>query len=189
MVNSVARLQEMKAFMRMSSGHDPRQVGWNGDGRGVDTAGNDLLARMPGIVRDESGRLRFTDWNCRAGQNNVIIRTDGTVAPCFPTYAATYDRGTIEGHKFDGAQLGEMKKTCQNHCFSTLNHNLGYCYNDARVIKWLWQQAAQRIQRRRAQFRRLVLLNRDVARQLIEHRQWRLTRGALVQNKDLERRA
>jgi hypothetical protein len=31
-----------------------------------------------------------------------------------------------------------MKSTCQRHCFSTLNHNLAYCYNDARVIKWLW---------------------------------------------------
>jgi len=34
MVNSVARLQEMKAFMRMSSGLDLRRVGWNGDGSG-----------------------------------------------------------------------------------------------------------------------------------------------------------
>ena len=32
-----------------------------------------------------------------------------------------------------------MKKTCQKHCFSTLNHNLAYCYNDARVIKWMWE--------------------------------------------------
>ena len=31
-----------------------------------------------------------------------------------------------------------MKKTCQHHCFSTLNHNLAYCYNDARVIKFIW---------------------------------------------------
>jgi hypothetical protein len=33
---------------------------------------------------------------------------------------------------------GSMKKTCQQHCFSTLNHNLAYCYNDARVIKFVW---------------------------------------------------
>jgi hypothetical protein len=33
-----------------------------------------------------------------------------------------------------------LKETCQEHCFSTLNHNLAYCYNDARVIKWLWSQ-------------------------------------------------
>jgi hypothetical protein len=31
-----------------------------------------------------------------------------------------------------------MKDTCQRHCFSTLNHNLAYCYNDARVMKFLW---------------------------------------------------
>jgi hypothetical protein len=96
----------MKAFMRMWSGLDLRQVGWNGDGKGTDGAGDDLLARMPGIVRDQNGGLRFTDWNCRAGQNNVIIRTDGTVGPCFPMYSATYDWGTIDGHKFDKAQLG-----------------------------------------------------------------------------------
>jgi hypothetical protein len=25
-------------------------------------------------------------------------------------------------------------------CFSALNHNIGYCYNDARDIKWVWTQ-------------------------------------------------
>jgi MoaA/NifB/PqqE/SkfB family radical SAM enzyme len=125
MVNSVARLQEMKAFMRMSS----------------PGASIDLLPGMPGIVRGSDGVLRFADWNCRGGQNNVIIRTDGTVAPCFPMYAAVYDWGTIDGHRFESGQLKQMKQTCQNHCFSTLNHNLGYCYNDARVLKWLWKQA------------------------------------------------
>jgi len=48
-----------------------------------------------------------------------------------------------------------MKSTCQQHCFSTLNHNLAYCYNDARVIKWLWANAQEQISGRRAQFRRL----------------------------------
>src|SRR5208282_6092518 len=31
MVNSVQRLQEIKAFLRMSSGNDLREYGWNGD--------------------------------------------------------------------------------------------------------------------------------------------------------------
>jgi len=141
MVNSVHRLQEMKAFMRMSSGLDLSRLGWYGDATNTSTDGEELLATMPGIVRDEGGSLRFADWNCRAAQNNVIIRTDGSVGPCFPMYAATYDWGTIDGHKFDSGQLREMKKTCQRHCFSTLNHNLGYCYNDTRVLKWLWKQA------------------------------------------------
>ena len=140
MVNSIPRLQEMKAFMRMSSGLDLRRVGWYGDGVGAGEDGDSLLERMPGIVRGEDGSLNFTDWNCRGGQNNVIIRTDGTVGPCFPMYSATYDWGNIESSKFDGGQLQTMKKTCQKHCFSTLNHNLGYCYNDGRVIKWLWKQ-------------------------------------------------
>ena len=87
-------------------------------------------------------RGRVEPWNCRGGQNSIIIRTDGSLAPCFPMYTATYDWGTIENHKFDVAQLNEMKKTCQLHCFSTLNHILAFCYNDARVIKWLLRQAA-----------------------------------------------
>jgi hypothetical protein len=117
MVNSVARLREMKAFVRMSSGLDLRRVGWSGEEGGELNGGEALLSRIPGIVRDANGGLRFADWDCRAGQNNVIVRTDGTVGPCFPMYAATYDWGTIDQHKFDKDQLGEMKKTCQQHCF------------------------------------------------------------------------
>jgi MoaA/NifB/PqqE/SkfB family radical SAM enzyme len=145
MVNSVARLQEMKAFLRMSSRVDLLRTGWNGDGTGFDGPPDEWIAGTPGIVGDENGGLRFADWNCRGGQNNVIIRTDGTVGPCFPMYSATYDWGTIEGHRFDRSQLREMKTTCQKHCFSTLNHNLSYCYNDARVIKWLWKQVRNRL--------------------------------------------
>jgi MoaA/NifB/PqqE/SkfB family radical SAM enzyme len=136
MVNSVQRLEEMKAFIRMSSGLDLRKTGWNGDGSSPVTP--QQLAGMPGIVQADNGELHFAEWNCRAGQNNVIIRTDGTVAPCFPMYGATYDWGNIDEHKFDDRQLGEMKTTCQRHCFSTLNHNLAYCYNDSRVIKFVW---------------------------------------------------
>jgi MoaA/NifB/PqqE/SkfB family radical SAM enzyme len=143
MVNSVKRLQEMKAFIRMSSGVDLRKYGWNGDGTGMNGDVARSIAEMPGIVQDESGNLRFAEWNCRAGQNNVIIRTDGTVAPCFPMYAATYDWGNIDKWNFDSKQLASMKSTCQQHCFSTLNHNLSYCYNDARVIKWLWTQVVK----------------------------------------------
>jgi len=141
MVNSVQRLQEMKAFVRMSSGLDLKKYGWYGDGTSSNGSIAEMLARTPGIAQDENGELNFTGWNCRAGQNNVIIRTDGTVAPCFPMYPSTFDWGNIDNPKFDQKQLREMKHTCQRHCFSTLNHNLGYCYNDARIIKWVWTQA------------------------------------------------
>jgi MoaA/NifB/PqqE/SkfB family radical SAM enzyme len=106
MVNSVRRLQEMKAFMR--------------------------------------GRLQH--WDCRAGQNSLIIRTDGTLAPCFPMYPATHDWGTVENPRFDGAQLAEIKQGCQSHCFSTLNHNLSYCYNAGRAIRWTLKQALRGFQ-------------------------------------------
>jgi len=115
------------------------QDGWYGDGTGSNGNLESILASTPGIVRDSKGGLRFADWNCRAGQNNVIIHSDGT-APCFPMYSSTFDWGNIDQPKFDGNQLNQMKSTCQQHCFSTLNHNLGYCYNDARVIKWVWKQ-------------------------------------------------
>lgn len=138
MVNSVQRLQEIKAFVRMSSGLDLKEYGWNGDGTNGDGTQERLLSGIQGIVQRPGGEMQFAEWNCRAGQNNVIIRTDGTVAPCFPMYGATYDWGNIDSPQFDQQQLAGMKKTCQQHCFSTLNHNLAYCYNDARVMKWLW---------------------------------------------------
>lgn len=72
------------------------------------------------------------------GRINVIIRTDGTVAPCFPMYPSSFDWGNIDAHKFEAKQLAAMKSTCQWHCFPTLNHNLAYCYNDARVIRFVW---------------------------------------------------
>jgi len=58
-------------------------------------------------------------------------------------YASTFDWGNIDEPKFDQGQLSTMKSTCQRHCFSTLNHNLAYCYNDARVTKWLWSNVVK----------------------------------------------
>jgi MoaA/NifB/PqqE/SkfB family radical SAM enzyme len=141
MVNSVQRLREMKAFMRMASGVDLRVTGWNGDGTSAESDLEKIVSSMDGVQRDPGGELHFAEWNCRAGQNNVIIRPDGTLGPCFPMYASTHDWGNIDQPKFDPAQLKSMKQSCQRHCFSTLNHNLAYCYNDARALKWLWQQA------------------------------------------------
>jgi len=91
-------------------------------------------------------RGKVEPWNCRAGQNSIIIRTDGSLAPCFPMYSATHDWGVIEQHKFEVPQLDGMKKECQTRCFSTLNHNLGFCYNDGRVLKWVVNQARHRFQ-------------------------------------------
>jgi MoaA/NifB/PqqE/SkfB family radical SAM enzyme len=95
------------------------------------------LAEMKRFLRG----AHHEPWNCRAGHNTVIIRVDGTLAPCFPMYSATHDWGTIGRPRFDRKQLTDMKRTCEPNCFSTLNHIVGWCYNDARVIKWMFKQA------------------------------------------------
>ena len=100
-----------------------------------------LDVRLHDLLTNSPAPKPLLVWNCRAGQNSIIIRRDGTLAPCFPLYSATHDWDTIENHKFDVPQLNEMKKTCHTHCFSTLNHNLGFCYDDSRVIKWVLKQA------------------------------------------------
>jgi len=127
--------------LRMSSDLNIREVGWYGGGNGSAAEPPEMLKKAAGVVQREDGDLGFGEWNCRAGQNNVIVRIDGTVAPCFPMYSASFDWGNIDQFSFNREQLTNMKKTCQKQCFSTLNHNLAYCYNDARVIKWMWENA------------------------------------------------
>lgn len=100
------------------------------------------LTQMKGFMRGGHAE----PWNCRAGRNTVIIRVDGTLAPCFPTYNASEDWGRIGEPRFEARQLDAMKQKCQLHCFSTLNHIVGYCYNDRRVIEMLLSQAAHRFQ-------------------------------------------
>ncbi|HSS22225.1 MAG TPA: radical SAM protein [Pyrinomonadaceae bacterium] len=86
-------------------------------------------------------RGKVPPWQCRAGQNSLIIRTDGSLAPCFPMYSATHDWGTVGNDKFDVKQLDEMKVECTKHCLSTCNYILGYCYDNMRVITWGLKQA------------------------------------------------
>ncbi|TAN23442.1 MAG: radical SAM protein [Acidobacteria bacterium] len=94
------------------------------------------LEAMKRFMRGQQG-----PWKCRAGQNTLIVRVDGSLAPCFPLYSASRDWGTVGAHKFEKPQLDEMKKTCSLTCFSTLNHNVAMAYNDGRVIKFLLKQA------------------------------------------------
>jgi MoaA/NifB/PqqE/SkfB family radical SAM enzyme len=146
MVNSVPRLAEMKAFMRMAgNSHDLKNLGWCGDGNSEQQSTLHQIKSTPGIVQDEDGEVRFADWNCRAGQSNVVVRTDGTLTPCFPMYPSPFDWGNLDAAKFNERQLTEMKKQCQRHCFSTLNHNLAYYYNDSWVIKFVWSQIVHEV--------------------------------------------
>jgi len=75
------------------------------------------LQNMKGFMRGAGEH-----WGCRAGQNWLIIRTNGTLAPCFPMYNATYDWGTVGNQKFDVKQLSEMKKGCEPIAFRTLGY-------------------------------------------------------------------
>ncbi len=86
-------------------------------------------------------RGKVEPWQCRAGRNSLIIRLDGTLAPCFGLYSAAEDWGEVGNARFDFRQLEEMKKTCSLNCLSTCQHTLGYCYNNMRVLKWLVRQA------------------------------------------------
>jgi MoaA/NifB/PqqE/SkfB family radical SAM enzyme len=105
-------------------------------------SGYKMVNSVPRLMEmREFMRGKLQDWNCRAGHNNVIVRVDGTLAPCFPMYSATYDWGVVGNQKFEASQLQEMKKGCQPHCFSTLNHNLAFCYDATRAIKWMAKQA------------------------------------------------
>jgi MoaA/NifB/PqqE/SkfB family radical SAM enzyme len=146
MVNSVARLAEMKGFMRMAgNSNDLKMLGWYGDGDAEDEPGLCQISSMPGIVQEPDGEIHFADWKCRAGQSNVVVRTDGTLAPCFPMYPSPFNWGNLDCAKFDQQQLAEMKKQCQRHCFSTLNHNLAYYYDDAWVIRFVWNQIVHEV--------------------------------------------
>ena len=55
MVNSVQRLQEIKALVRMSSGVDLGEHGWNGDGTNGSGSHAEWLSGVPGIVRRLDG--------------------------------------------------------------------------------------------------------------------------------------
>lgn len=88
-------------------------------------------------------RGKVEPWNCRAGQNAIVIRTDGTLGPCMTLYSATCDWGHIEKPAFDVHALDAMKVECQRNCFSTLNHTLGFCYDDIRAARFVLQQAAR----------------------------------------------
>jgi len=150
MVNSAQRLREMKAFVRMACGGEKlQQLGWNGNGVGDGVA--QQLANMEGIVQDADGSVHFAQWNCRAGQSSVIVRTDGTLAPCFPVYSSPVDWGNIERPNFDREQLINLKKTCQQHCFSTLNHILADCYDDAWVIDFALSALARNFRKNEKQ--------------------------------------
>jgi MoaA/NifB/PqqE/SkfB family radical SAM enzyme len=99
------------------------------------------LAEMKQFMTGHADR-----WHCRAGQNSLIVRVDGTLAPCFPMYSVTHNWGSVGDHRFEPEQLATMKETCERSCFSTLNSVLAFCYDDARVIRYFLKGASRAFQ-------------------------------------------
>jgi MoaA/NifB/PqqE/SkfB family radical SAM enzyme len=103
--------------------------------------------RMVNSVQHFADMKRFmrgevTPWVCRAGQSSAIIRTDGTLAPCFTYYSDTTDWGTVGNPGFDAGRMQDLKRACTAHCLSTCQHTLGYAYDTQHLLRWLGRQAA-----------------------------------------------
>ena len=74
----------------------------------------------------------------------MIIRLDGTFAPCFELYGdSVEDWGSIyEGPKFDPDRLAQQKKRCSPHCLSTCNYQTNhYTGSVRRCLQWVSKHA------------------------------------------------
>ncbi len=88
-------------------------------------------------------RHRLPPWPCRAGQLLMIIRLDGTFAPCFELYGSTEDWGNIyDGPQFDPVKLARQKQECTPHCLSTCNFQVNhYVQNMLYWLQWVAKHA------------------------------------------------
>ncbi len=88
-------------------------------------------------------RHQLPPWPCRAGQLSIIIRLDGTFAPCFELYGSMEDWGNIyNGPKFDPIKLGKQKQACSPHCLSTCNFQVShYSHSVPYVLQWVAKHA------------------------------------------------
>jgi MoaA/NifB/PqqE/SkfB family radical SAM enzyme len=84
--------------------------------------------RMRGCLRS---------WDCRAGHNGALIRTDGTLSPCFDLITYEEDWGRIGEPKFEEERLTEVKKGCLRNCSSTCYHTMGDYYNTRFLPDWI----------------------------------------------------
>ncbi|MBW1709725.1 MAG: radical SAM protein [Deltaproteobacteria bacterium] len=82
-------------------------------------------------------RGNMKTWDCRAGHNGALIRTDGTLAPCFDLMSYDYDWGRIWEPNFDKDKLEEIKKDCIPFCSSTCFYTMGHYYQTRMVYQWI----------------------------------------------------
>jgi len=88
-------------------------------------------------------RRELPPWPCRAGQMSMVIRLDGSFAPCFEFYGTDEDWGDIyRGPKFDAERLARLKAQCTPHCLSTCNYQVShYSQSWVRSLQWVAKHA------------------------------------------------
>jgi MoaA/NifB/PqqE/SkfB family radical SAM enzyme len=82
-------------------------------------------------------RGRMQPWDCRAGHNGALIRTDGTLSPCFDLITYDHDWGRIWHPRFDKKELEEVKKKCLLDCSSTCYHTMASYYSTRSLPEWI----------------------------------------------------
>lgn len=82
-------------------------------------------------------RGRIGPWDCRAGHNGALIRTDGTLSPCFDLISYDHDWGRIWQPKFNEEELQAVKERCLPLCSSTCFHTMCHYYNLSAIPEWV----------------------------------------------------
>lgn len=87
-------------------------------------------------------RRKNKPWSCRAGHNSLVIKLDGSLAPCFELYSSKDDWGTIFNPRLDPERLEMQKKECNSSCLSTCNYQVSHYYDSYyRGLKWVLKHA------------------------------------------------
>lgn len=83
-------------------------------------------------------RGKMNPWPCKAGILSMVIRLDGSFAPCFEMYGSQEYWGDIyQGARFDRHRLAELKETCSKRCLSTCNFQV-YHYTKSLLYSLQW---------------------------------------------------
>ncbi|MBP9021415.1 MAG: radical SAM protein [Syntrophobacterales bacterium] len=96
------------------------------------------LRAMKSFIRHEP-----VQWECRAGILTMVIRIDGSFAPCFEFYGTDEDWGSIHrGHRFDVERLKYLKEKCSRSCLSTCNFQVYHYTRSVRhALQWVAKHA------------------------------------------------
>lgn len=82
-------------------------------------------------------RGEIEPWDCRAGRNGALIRTDGSLSPCFDMICYEHDWGRIGEPRFEKAELDRLKQRCMSRCSSTCFHTMACYYKFTSLPEWV----------------------------------------------------